>query len=197
MTLDDGSEVWLNSESELKFPRHFNKSKRQVSLTYGEAYFNIRKNPQCPFEVNSNELSLEVLGTEFNLQNYREENNITTTLVNGAVRLSNTQQTLTPGQQALFDKTSHTSVIQEVDTRFYTSWREGRFIFKSMPLEKILQQISRWYDVDFNYETEDLKELPFSGNVRKYTDGNIILEILMSTGKVHFEQQEKVIHVQK
>lgn len=197
LTLDDGSEVWLNSESELKFPRHFNKTKREVSLTYGEAYFNVRKNPQCPFQVISNEISLEVLGTEFNLQNYQKENNIITTLINGSVRLSNTEQTLIPGQQAQFDKTTHTSIIQEVDTRLYTSWREGRFIFKSMSLDKILRQISRWYDVEFKYETEELKHLPFSGNIRKYDNGNTILEILMETRKIRFEQKGDFIYVQK
>lgn len=197
LTLNDGSEIWLNSETQLRFPSCFTQKQREVYLVSGEAYFKIAKDPKRPFIVHSQNTSIEVLGTEFNLQNYPNEQNIITTLVNGTVYLSTAQQTLKPGEQSIYDKITQKNIIREVDTNLYTAWQKGRFIFKSTPLEDILKQMSRWYNIQFKYEDEQLKTLPFSGNIQKYADGNIILELLKSTGQINFIQQGNVILVNK
>lgn len=193
LTLEDGTNIWLNSGTKLQFPRHFAEKQREVTLIYGEVYFNVAKDTARPFKLYNTGISLEVLGTEFNVKSYPEEVAVATTLVNGAVSLDG--QTLKPGQQAVYDKESKNILIRNVDTRLYTSWKEGRFIFKSEPLEIILNQLSRWYNVVFEYEMPELKTIPFSGNVRKYEDGNIILDILMTTGKVRFERYGDIVYV--
>lgn len=197
LILDDGTKVWLNSDTELRFPRQFTDGRREVTLLAGEAYFKVARDSLHPFVVHSQEMAIEVLGTEFNLQNYREESSIVTTLVKGVVRLSQAERPLRPGEQSVFDKTTRRISTYEVDTGVFTAWKEGRFIFKSVPLEQILRQLSRWYDVSFEYEEEALKSIPFSGNIRKYEDGNTILKILESTGRIHFIQQDHVICVRK
>lgn len=197
LILADGTKVWLNSETELRFPREFGAGKREVILLGGEAYFKVSKDSQHPFVVHSQGVAVEVLGTEFNLQNYREEPSIVTTLIEGSVRLSSSERPLRPGEQSAFDRVTGQVSTYEVDTGLYTAWKEGRFIFKSVPLETILRQLSRWYDVRFEYEEEALKGIPFSGNVRKYEDGNAILKILESTGRIHFIQHDDVIYVRK
>ena len=197
LTLEDGTIVWLNSETQIRFPSRFDARKREVFLMYGEAYFQVAKNEKCPFVVHSENTSVEVLGTEFNLQNYPNEPNIMTTLVTGSVRFSSSDQKLVPGEQTIFNKSTQTTSIRKIDTNVYTAWKNGRFIFKSTPLENILNQMSRWYNIQFEYEDETLKTLPFSGNVEKYKDGNIILELLKSTEQIDFIQQGDIILVKR
>ena len=195
LTLNDGTEVWLNSETKIRFPSRFISKQREVTLISGEAYFKVAKHPQKPFIVYSQNTQIEVLGTEFNIQNYPNESNIVTTLIHGSIQLSNYPQALMPNQQSIFDKKTQNTIIKEVDPSIYVAWKEGRFVFKSTTLENILNQMARWYNVQFKYENEQLKTLLFSGNVPKYANGNVILEILKSTGKINFIQQEDVILV--
>lgn len=196
LMLADGSKVYLNSESELRFPTAFPGKERRVYLK-GEGYFEVAANAEKPFIVTVGETDVRVLGTKFNLKNYQDEQSIVATLVEGTICLSNSSQPMRPGQQSIFNKSTHENIIREVDTKVYTAWKDGRFIFKSAPLESILKQLSRWYDIYFEYEDENLKNLPFSGNVRKYEDGNIILELLKSTGRINFIQNGKIIYVKK
>lgn len=196
LILADGSKVYLNSESELRFPTAFPGKERRVYLK-GEGYFEVAANAEKPFIVTVGETDVRVLGTKFNIKNYQDEQSIVATLVEGTICLSISSLPMRPGQQSIFNKSTHENIIREVDTKLYTAWKDGRFIFKSAPLESILKQLSRWYDIYFEYEDENLKNLPFSGNVRKYEDGNIILELLKSTGRINFIQNGKIIYVKK
>lgn len=196
LMLADGSKVYLNSESELRFPTAFPGKERRVYLK-GEGYFEVAANAEKPFIVTVGETDVRVLGTKFNIKNYQDEQSIVATLVEGTICLSISSLPMRPGQQSIFNKSTHENIIREVDTKLYTAWKDGRFIFKSAPLESILKQLSRWYDIYFEYEDENLKNLPFSGNVRKYEDGNIILELLKSTGRINFIQNGKIIYVKK
>ena len=196
LMLADGSKVYLNSESELRFPTSFPGKERRVYLK-GEGYFEVAANAEKPFIVTVGETDVRVLGTKFNIKNYQDEQSIVATLVEGTICLSISSLPMRPGQQSIFNKSTHENIIREVDTKLYTAWKDGRFIFKSAPLESILKQLSRWYDIYFEYEDENLKNLPFSGNVRKYEDGNIILELLKSTGRINFIQNGKIIYVKK
>lgn len=196
LILADGSKVYLNSESELRFPTAFPGKERRVYLK-GEGYFEVAANVEKPFIVTVGETDVRVLGTKFNIKNYQDEQSIVATLVEGTICLSISSLPMRPGQQSIFNKSTHENIIREVDTKLYTAWKDGRFIFKSAPLESILKQLSRWYDIYFEYEDENLKNLPFSGNVRKYEDGNIILELLKSTGRINFIQNGKIIYVKK
>ena len=197
LVLADGTRVWMNSETELKFPRVFTGDKRQVELVSGEAYFDVRKDKIKPFIVRNKDLDLTVLGTQFNIQNYSDEHEIITTLVEGAVQLSSDKTILHPGEQATYNKATRETQVETVDTELFTAWREGRLIFKSTRLETVLKQLSRWYDVKFVYEEERLKDLIFSGKMKKYDNGNVILGILKATGKIDFIQQDSVIHVKR
>ena len=197
LVLADGTRIWMNSETELKFPRTFTGDKRQVELVTGEAYFDVRKDKAKPFIVRNKDLDLTVLGTQFNIQNYSDEHEIITTLVEGAVQLSANKTVLHPGEQATYNKTTRETQVEMVDTELFTAWREGRLIFKSTRLEIVLKQLSRWYDVKFEYEEEGLKDLIFSGKMKKYDNGNVILGILKATGKIDFIQQDSVIHVKR
>lgn len=197
LVLDDGTHVWMNSETELIFPRTFTGNERRVELVSGEAYFDVSKDKAKPFIVQNKNLDLTVLGTQFNIQSYADEQEIVTTLVEGAVRLSSNEAVLHPGEQAIYDKTTGKTQIAPVDTELFTAWRHGRFVFKATRLESVLKQLSRWYNVTFVYEEEEVKDWVFSGNMKKYENGNVILGILKATGKIDFVQQDSVIHVKR
>ncbi|WP_254527604.1 MULTISPECIES: FecR family protein [unclassified Sphingobacterium] len=154
LVLSDGSKVWLNSDSKLKFPQHFNDGVRQVELT-GEGFFEISKRTmengkQQSFIVKTKRQSVEVLGTSFNIRAYGNEENVKSTLFSGIVKTkdnySNQIATLAPGQQAISDSTGALNV-SIADLEEISGWRSGSFIFNDAPLKEILSQMSTWYDV--------------------------------------------------
>lgn len=155
LELSDGTRVWLNSESELRFPVKFLSDKRQVTLK-GEAYFTVKKDSTKPFIVHIENASVEVLGTTFNINTYGDDENIYTTLVNGSVRFvseKNKQEViLKPGMQSVMNTRTGNTDIRQVDVQDYISWKEGRFVFHSMTLESIMQQLRRWYDIQVFYQ---------------------------------------------
>lgn len=152
VVLPDGSRVWLNAASTMKYPNKFTAAERVVEIT-GEAYFAIVKDPKRPFKVVSEGQEIEVLGTEFNVSAYADEDESKTTLVNGSIAIVNHQSKvvnkLNPGQQAT--TAGIQTRIKQVDTRLYTAWKDGYFNFKSTPLEEVLRQVSRWYDIEVKY----------------------------------------------
>lgn len=173
ITLSDGTEVWLNSESQLKYPVRFIEGEiRQVELVYGEAYFDVSpstENMGAKFVVLNNIQEVEVLGTEFNIRAYKGETNIYTTLVEGevAVAFNGGKENLNPNQQSklnIADKhlsVSHVNVYDEV------SWKDGVFSFEKKPLAEIMKVLSRWYDIQVVFENTDLKEITFTGVLGK------------------------------
>jgi len=168
LDLADGTTVHLNSGSSLHYPTFFkNTESRSVSLT-GEAFFEVAKDSLHPFYVKSNSLQIEVLGTKFNVTNYKETSHIRTVLVEGAVSLNNSQSTetvlLKPGQKAALDKADKSIAVTEVDTYEYTAWMQGKLIFRNKTFKEICHSLERKYDVQITVENEDLKKEVFDAS---------------------------------
>lgn len=182
--LSDGSEIWLNSESQLKFPVSFIKGRtREVELVYGEAYFTISpstKHDGDTFKVLNRGQEVDVLGTEFNIKSYKDESIVYTTLVEGKVAVktkANSKQYLLPSQQAVLNIKSNNIQIKEVDIDNVVSWKNGVFSFKDKNLKEIMKVISRWYDVDVIFKNKSLEKIKFKGVLGKDQE---IDEILFS-----------------
>ncbi|WP_256011486.1 FecR family protein [Desertivirga xinjiangensis] len=196
--LPDGSIVWLNAASSLKYPVSFEKyASRVVSLT-GEAYFEIAKDSRRPFIVNSRGQQVEVLGTHFNINAYDDEPVIRTTLLEGSVRLkatgSSASRVLKPGQQA--ELMASNVKILPADTRTVTAWKDGYFRFSNENLQSVMRKISRWYNVDVVFE-KGLPEDTYSGAVTRHSNIRQVLEIMEGSNNIHFTIKERRIIVSK
>lgn len=179
--LSDGTKIWLNSESKLKYPVNFiDGETRQVVLVYGEAYFDVTpstENKDSKFKVIHNSQEVEVFGTEFNIKAYKDEPNIYTTLVEGkvTVNVKNEKKKLLPNQQLKLNVNSHTLSVVVVDTYNETSWKEGIFSFEKKSLKDIMKVLSRWYDMDVVFENKNIEEDKFIGVLGKNQDIEEIL----------------------
>lgn len=208
ITLSDGTKVWLNSASTLRYPSRFNAESRVVELE-GEAFFEVISTPnkQIPFLVKTSQQTVEVLGTQFNVSAYKEEQEAKTTLLEGSVRvglssnLKNSMQnspasvTIKPGQQATSNGES--IEIATVNTEQFTAWKNGLFYFKHTPLEEVMKEISRWYDVEVIYHGIIPKET-FSGKIDRNVSLMGLLSILQSSAiNVKLEGNELIIAPQK
>lgn len=189
LLLADGSKVWLNAASELKFPVCLSGSERKVFLE-GEAYFEIAKNKDKSFIVQTNGYDAQVLGTSFNITAYNDERQITTTLVEGSVKITASEKEnsvyITPGQQAVLQENSAKIKITDVDTYQYTSWKDGLFVFKSKPLGSITKKFSRWYNCEIQFADSELENTKFTGTLRRDTDLGELLNIISQTCSIEF-----------
>ncbi len=178
LTLSDGTQVWLNAASTLTYPVRFDGKDRAVTLA-GEAYFSVASDKSKPFRVTSKGQAIEVIGTEFNVHAYEDEEEAKTTLIKGAVAVLNLQSRkvnqIAPGQQAVVSGME--MAVQSVETVASTAWKNGLFYFKKTPLEDVMHQVSRWYDVDVVYRKGIPKET-FSGEVKRNISLLGLLEIL-------------------
>jgi hypothetical protein len=197
ITLSDGSIVYLNSESELRYPVKFVGEDRRVYLS-GEAYFDVSKDKEHPFSVDVNGSVVKVLGTSFNVRAYADENEILTTLVQGSVRFSAGKESvvLKPGEQAVLNKSGRV-VIKEVDTYLYTAWKNGVFAFEKQRLEEIMNVVARWYDVNIFWENASQKEVTFTGKMKRYDDFSKVVEMLEMTGNTEFVVKENNIFIRE
>ncbi len=186
--MSDGSTVWLNAHSSLKYPISFAAKERVVELR-GEAYFEIAKNKKSPFKVLAGKQVVEVLGTHFNINSYEDEPNVKTTLLEGSIRVSvtktNQNKVLRPGQQALFG--GNNLLVNQVDAEEAVAWKNGYFNFSNTNLETIMRQVSRWYNVEVVYQDNKVKNQLFSGNVSRFENASQVLSVLELTGLVHFK----------
>ena len=187
LKLSDGTEIWLNSESQLKYPVHFIKGEpREVELVYGEAYFDVSastENNGSKFIVLNQNQEVEVLGTEFNIKAYKDENYIYTTLVEGKVTVSNliSKQNLVPNQQSKIDIKSKDVTINIVDVYNETAWKKGLFSFKSMPLNEIMIVLCRWYDVEVEFTNPEKEKVRFHGVLSKNDKIQEVFEAIKKT----------------
>lgn len=199
VVLSDGTEVWLNSETQLKYPVNFVEGQvREVELVYGEAYFDVSPSTEhggSKFRVMNNAQEVEVLGTEFNIKAYKDDTNVYTTLVEGKVVVGNgdLKQYLTPNQQAHLNLENNSIKVWVVDVNVETSWKNGIFSFKSMPLKDIMKVISRWYDVDVVFENKELESIKFKGVLDKYQSIEEILNIMTSSTINNYEIKNKTL----
>jgi transmembrane sensor len=199
LTLSDGTKVWLNAASSLRYPTFFNGKERRVEIT-GEAYFEVAKNAQMPFKVSINkETEIEVLGTHFNVNSYENESSINTTLLEGSVKVHHhTENTvIKPGQQAQVvqadNDPSKIKVITSVNLAKVMAWKNGVFDFENATLEEVMRQLERWYDVDVVYE-KGIPNLEFFGRMgRDLNLSNVLRGLQIS--KVHFRLEEKKLIV--
>lgn len=196
LVLPDGSVVWLNSDSELKFPMNFVGERRKVFLK-GEAYFEVVRNPDMPFVVEVAAMEVKVLGTCFNINAARSDGGVQTTLVSGKVEVADRENAgkvvLFPNQQAELKKGRLT--VKNVDAGAVTAWRQGKFYFESESLEEIAAQLERWYDVHFFFSRENLKQEEFTGVIRRDYSADRILEIIAKTTDVEFDIQGRMVTV--
>lgn len=184
VVLPDGSKVWLNAESTLKYPTSFHGDNRTVELE-GEGYFEVQRNEDKPFRVKSNDQLITVLGTKFNVNSYQNEPYIRTTLVEGSVQVekANEKIVLKPGEQALVKEGIE---VNNVNSLIYTAWKNGDFIFKNDGIQDIMKQIARWYNIDVEYEGAN-KKVRFGGIVSRSQNLSTVLTMLEKTGRVKFQ----------
>ena len=193
LALSDGTKVYLNAMSRLRFPVSFGEGSREVELE-GEAFFHVSK-AGIPFRVHTQGMMVEVLGTSFNLSAYPNEL-YQTTLVTGSVEVrtdGGEHCRLSPAQQASLLPGREGIEVHTVDTHFYTSWIEGKIQFRDQRLEDIMKTLSRWYDMKVVYADSTLKELRFGCNVDRYADITPFVQLLERTGKVRVRIHEKII----
>lgn len=200
--LVDGTKVWLNSESQLKYPVAFNKGeKRRVELVYGEAYFDVspsNENNGAKFKVFNNNQEIEVLGTEFNIKAYKDEAHIYTTLVEGKVAIKYddiNDIVLTPTEQSNLNILNKTLSVSTVDVYDAISWKDGIFSFRGKPLKEIMKVLSRWYDMDVIFENEAHKHIRFKGILRKQQSIEDIMSIIKSSSINNYSINNKTITI--
>ena len=200
LVLSDGTKVFLNADSELKYPVEFSDGKRIVDLK-GEAYFEVHKDSLRPFIVRMNGAEVTVLGTSFNVNTYGDDGQIYTTLVNGSVRVSSMknkqEEILKPGMQSVMNVQSGLLTVRKVDVEPYVAWREGRFVFRAMTLDLIMRQLQRWYDFEVFYQNPELKDYEFRGVIKRDMDLDKVLSVIKATTNVDFEVKGKVITIIK
>ena len=199
LKLSDGTNVYLNSASELKYPVRFDEKERRVYLS-GEAYFEVTKDSNRPFYVVMEEVQIRVYGTEFNV-NTHQPGKVHTVLVDGKVGIKKRgmteEVTMKPGELASFDREAGTFEVKEVDVRQYVVWKDGYFTFENESLEQILNTLSLWYDVDVFFQSEAVKQLVFTGYMKRYDDISEILNAITDVVGVNFTINGKTIIVSK
>ena len=191
LTLSDGSRVWLNSDSRLKFPVKFSKGTRRVELV-GEGYFEVAKDSSSPFIVNSGKLEIKVTGTSFNVTAYPDEKMVQTTLVSGSVDVScpecsNSESvSLVPNEMAVFEAGRQKIEKKRVDITPYVAWHEGFLTFHDESLGSIAKKLERWYDLTFEFDQPETKELVFYGSIKRHENISQVLDMLRCTNLISF-----------
>lgn len=196
LILADGTKVWLNSASSLKFPASFNGDRREVQLS-GEGYFEVAHDVAKPFIVLSVGQSIEVVGTHFNVNAYADEPQIQTTLLEGSVKVISHDQvkTLKPGQQSRLTTGGEQIDIHEVNTEDVVAWINGYFLFQNENIQSVMRKISRWYDVEVEFAKGQQFSEQYGGSITRYSDVSKVLRMLEITGQVKFRIEGRRIIV--
>jgi transmembrane sensor len=197
VTLEDGTEVWLNAETTLRYPESFEGDARRVEVS-GEAYFKVAHDNTKPFYVVSGGQEVRVYGTEFNVHAYPGEADIYTTLVTGSIALkpvngTSSELMLTPGHQAIFSNADASAKVRSVDTEIVTSWRSGTFVFEDQTLDMIMKTLSRWYNFDYEFTDKSLSNTEFIGSIPKYGKFSDVVEIFNRMGGIHLRQNGRKV----
>lgn len=199
VVLADGTVVYMNAESELRYPARFGQTERRVRLS-GEAYFDVARDGGRPFVVETSDVAVRVYGTEFNVTAYGGEP-VRTTLVEGKVGLkgkgrgAGEEVALRPGQMAEYDAESGKMSVRDVDTFAYTAWKSGKFAFEEETIEEIMERLLRWYDMEVFYQNEEVKGQVFSGVITRYAEVRDILHLIECTATVHFDVKGNTVIV--
>lgn len=198
LLLADGSRVWLNASSTLKYPERFAANRREVWLD-GEAYFEVTPSATAPFIVRTCHMELEVLGTSFNVCAYAGDERTVTTLLTG--RISQTFDgvdaplLLAPSRQSIYSAETHNIVVRPADTEEVMAWKEGKFIARNRPLGEIMEMLAKWYDFKVVYTRPQLKEEKFHLHCPRYTELQEVLATLQSTRGIRFNRHNGTVYV--
>ena len=189
VTLSEGTKVWLDADSELEYPVFFSGDFREVKLK-GNAYFSVTKKNDKPFIVRVGEFSLKVYGTEFNVNAY-DLQNIETVLVNGSIGFKANESTpermMEPNELAVSDSRTGLSEIHQVDIYPYIAWKNQNIVFVNERLESIMEKMARWYDVSVEFQDESIRNLHFTGDIKRHANFSIILKALTSSVNVNYK----------
>ena len=193
--LEDGTKVWLNAESSIRFPAAFDKKERAVEIT-GEAYFEVAKNANRPFTVSVNGMQVQVLGTHFNINSYSDESAINTTLLEGSVKVIKNKEMkmLVPGQQAHLENNGDLSVVKNINTSEIVAWKNELFSFHDTDLKNLMRQLSRWYDVEIVLP-QNTAAITFNGKISRKANLSDVLKMLELTDEVAFTIEGKKVIV--
>jgi len=207
--LSDGSMIWMNAGSTLKFPSNFNNLKQRKVYLSGEAYFEVAKDTLHPFIIHSEKQEVQVVGTHFNVYSYPDEPIVKTTLLEGSVIITNTLYShppgmrhpgknqdgvkLEPGQQAVLSKES--LLVHKVDTENSVAWKNDQFIFIDEPLGSIMKKLARWYNIQVTFENKEMEKKLFGGIASRKMKISEILNMLQITGEVHFKIEGRTVMV--
>lgn len=197
LTLADGSQVFLNAESSIRFPDKFTGNERKVFLQ-GEAYFQVAHDEHCPFYVVTDLFAVKVLGTAFNVRTYRQSQN-TAALVSGKISITNGRDSLTlmPGEQCNLDRSNGCLEVVKADLTAVLAWKNGEFVFKNTRMEEMMNELSRWYDMEIEYESEELKNYTFYIYVERSRTLKEVLDKIALTGRIKYRIDGKKVFVQQ
>ena len=198
LALSDGSKVWLNSMTELRFPVAFTGEERKVYLT-GEAYFEVAPDSKHPFIVVTEEgMEVKVYGTEFNMSTY-QHGVVQTVLVSGKVGIrvnaTGKEVMLAPRQMAEYSEKTGMVRVEDTDPYRYIAWKDGEFVFERETIEEIMERLGRWYDVKVFYENESLKQKRFTGVISRYENIEQVLRLIEGPATLRFEVKGNVVTV--
>ena len=200
LVLSDGTLVYLNSMTKIRFPERFSEKCREVEVC-GEAFFEVAENKRVPFVVKTDAYEITVLGTKFNVTAYADEQVATTTLVEGAVSSSGKcigeAKALRPNEQFVLDRVSGSVEIKNVDVNYYTAWKDGMFRFRDVRLEEIMHVVERWYDMTVVYEDESVRDLHFGFNMSRLETIEPLLNIFELNGKIKITKEGKVLKIKR
>lgn len=198
LTLSDGTRVWLNAMSRIRFPKYFDDERREVEIE-GECYFEVAES-SVPFVVTAGGCDILVLGTKFNVAAYPDEDRVLTTLCQGRVEISDSTDpqnrcTIEPGQQLSFDKATHNIAVCQTDTDLYTAWTKGRFQYDNNTVEEVFNSLQRWYDIEVVFANEQTRDEVFTGIFPRFSDIGVILELMEKVSDLRFEVEGRKIIV--
>jgi transmembrane sensor len=198
VVLEDGTRVWLNAASSIRFPQAFTGLTREVELS-GEAYFEVAKNKAKPFIVQANGTKVQVFGTHFNINAYTDNDDVTTTLLEGSVRMSSGSSAvmLAPGQQGDAAKNGAAIKVGRADIQQAMAWKNGLFIFHDQNITEVMKQVGRWYDVDVEYRDNEVKNNEFGGTISKYKSINELLDVMVLTRSIHYKLEGRRVIIMK
>ncbi len=200
LMLSDGTLVYLNSMTRIRYPVKFSGDTRDVELE-GEAYFEVTRNEEKPFIVRTACYDVTVLGTQFNITAYGDEELTSTTLVQGAVAISGKGVTgakrLRVDERFVLDRATGKERVEKVDVSYYTAWKDGKFRFRDVRLEEIMRVVERWYDVTVEYDGDEVKDFRFGFNMSRHETIEPLLRIFELNGKVKIDRIGKVLKVKR
>ena len=196
LLLSDGSRLRMNSESEVRVPVTFEKGQREVFMK-GEIYFDIVRDSLAPFVVHTRQGDIRVLGTSFNVRDYQDEDFLETTLVDGKVAFERKGDCsyLKPGEQLRLNKKNGKTTVEAVDVLLYCSWKDGRFAFEKQRLEEIMNTIAQWYNIEVFYESSSVKDILFTGNIKRYSDLDQVVNMLKLINKIDIDIKDRNVFV--